>query len=193
MPASWLQFLGGSAFGSIAGIVITSWLTSQRDHTARRVAFKRQQLQEFYGTLLAMHKEIRARSELRRKLAAYIDAHAMRGMDAATVAANQEKLQEEQYPVMVKNIQDEHETFRNVLMPRYRQMIDVFREKMWLADPTTRVFYYDLIEFVDVWDKIINEKAPLWVATEMGHSETKLHPFYEHLEKMNDDLRLQIS
>jgi hypothetical protein len=53
-------------------------------------------------------------------------------------------------------------------MPRYREMISVFREKMWLADPETRKFFSELVEFVDVWDKILDNHLPRAVAPEIG-------------------------
>ena len=70
----------------------------------------------------------------------------------------------------MKNLQDENETFKEVLMPRYREMINVFREKMWLADPQTRTFFRDLVEFVDVWDKILVNKLPSSFAPAIGHT-----------------------
>ena len=52
-------------------------------------------------------------------------------------------------------------------------MIDVFRDKMWLAEPETREYFKGLIEFVDVWDKILANKLPRSVASEIGHTEPK--------------------
>jgi hypothetical protein len=78
-------------------------------------------------------------------------------------------------------------------MPRYREMIDVFRDKMWLAEPETREYFKSLIEFVDVWDKVLAEKLPPSVAKAIDHSEQNLHPFYHHLERMHDRFRSEIS
>ena len=38
----------------------------------------------------------------------------------------------------MKNVKDENETFRQLLMPRYHDMVKIFQEKMWLAEPETR-------------------------------------------------------
>jgi hypothetical protein len=78
-------------------------------------------------------------------------------------------------------------------MPRYKEMISVFRENMWLAEPETRKFFTELIEFVDVWDKIFAKKLPHAVAQRIGHAEAKLHAFYYHVEQLHDRLRSQIS
>jgi len=57
------------------------------------------------------------------------------------------------------DVDDENQTFREVTMPRYREMISIFRDKMWLAEPATREFFGKLIEFVDVWEEIL-ERFP---------------------------------
>jgi hypothetical protein len=71
-------------------------------------------------------------------------------------------------------------------------MIDVFREKMWLAQPETREFFSQLVEYVDVWDKIIARKLPHSIASSVGHTERNLHPFYRHLQEMHDRLRMEV-
>jgi hypothetical protein len=64
---------------------------------------------------------------------------------------------------------------------------------MWLADPETRGYYSGLVEFVDVWDKILAEKLPRSIAPAIGHTEANLKHFYEHLEAMHDRLRTEVS
>jgi hypothetical protein len=186
-----LSIVAALGAGGWIGSVISSWLSSRREKAQRRVAFRKQQLEEFYGPLLAMHKEIRARGELRVKLAQAIDTEHMKGM----LAAGRDKVEDasnEHLPAIVANIQDESETFRSVLMPRYHDMIDVFREKMWLAQPETREFFSQLVEYVDVWDKILARKLPNSIASSVGHTERNLHPFYRHLQEMHDRLRMEV-
>jgi hypothetical protein len=96
-------------------------------------------------------------------------------------------------PAIIANVQDENQTFRDVLMPRYREMISTFREKMWLAEPETRGYFGQLVEFVDVWDKILADKLPRSVAITIKHTEENLKPFYQHLAEMHDRFRTEIS
>jgi hypothetical protein len=187
-----LPVLAALGVGGWIGSLISSWLAARREKAQRAVAFRKEQLEQFYGPLLAMHKEIRARSELRVKLAEAIDTMHMKDM-LDVGPAKVEAASDAHLPTIVANIQDESETFRNVLMPRYREMIDVFREKMWLAQPETREFFKQLVEYVDVWDKILARKLPHVIAAAVGHTEKNLHPFYKHLEEMHDRLRSEIS
>jgi hypothetical protein len=176
-----LPIVAALGVGGWIGSVINNLMTTRRETAARTVQFRKQQLEQFYGPLLAMRNEIRARSELRVKLAGAVDKMLT------------EEASDAHLPTIKTNIQDENETFRNFLMPRYREMIDVFRDKMWLAEPETREYFMSLIEYVDVWDKILADKLPRSVAKEIDHTQRNLHPFYHHLEKMHDRFRSEIS
>jgi hypothetical protein len=187
-----LSIIAALGVGGWIGAFINNLMTVWRERAARAVQFRKQQLERFYGPLLAMHKEIRARSELRVKLQNAIDSQHVQDMLAAGPGKT-EDASDPHLPAIVKNIRDENETFRNVLMPRYRDMLNVFREQMWLAEPETRKHYGDLVEFVDVWDKILDDKLPRSVAPTIGHTEQNLHPFYRHLEEVHDRLRSEVS
>ena len=88
---------------------------------------------------------------------------------------------------------DENETFKELLMPKYRYMVTIFQQKMWLAEPETRPFLPKLVQFVYAWDKILRGRLPSEVAGVIGHTEENLKPFYTHLEQMHDRLRSKIS
>jgi hypothetical protein len=186
-----LSIVGALGVGGLIGSVINNWMTNRRETAARAVQFRKQQLDEFYGPLLAMHKEIRARSELRVKLQEAIDSQHVQDM-LLSGPDKTEEASDAHLPAIFTNIRDEGETFRKVLMPRYREMIDVFRNKMWLAEPETRKYFQSLIEFVDIWDKILADKLPASLAPAIGHTEQNLHPFYQHLEEVHDRIRSEI-
>jgi hypothetical protein len=174
--------IGAMGVGGWIGVFISNWMRVRRETAARAVQFREQQLAQFYGPLLALHNEIRARSELRLKLQKAVnDLH---GKDT---------LHAEPRKTVLANVQDENETLRNILIPTYHEMIKVFRDKMWLAEPETREHFKSLIEFVDVWDKILADKLPSSVAPAIGHTEQNLYPFYDHLEKMHERLRSKVS
>jgi hypothetical protein len=75
-------------------------------------------------------------------------------------------------------------------MPRHRDMMNVFRDKKWLAEPATRTT--TTRSFFGVWDKIL--AGNLWrsIAPAIGHTEANLKQFYEHLEEVHDRLRREV-
>lgn len=118
---------------AILGAVVNHLLAGRRERINREVAFRTRQLEELYGPLLSLRNEIRAHSNLRMKLEGAV----------AKPYANGEDLE----PVL-KNIKDANETFWQLLMPRYHKMVEIFQDKMWLADPETREYFPQLVEFV---------------------------------------------
>ena len=188
-----VSLLGVLGIGGLLGSLIANWLTKRREENRRRAEFWTRQLEEFYGPLLSLHKEIRARSQLRVKIQEAIDQRHFRDMVRAAQPNDIEAASDAHLPAILRNIQDETQTFAEVLMPRYRELIDVFRNKMWLAEPETRIYFPALVEFVDVWDKILTNRVSREIAPAIGHTEESLKPFYSHLEAIHDRLRAKLS
>ena len=100
-----------------------------------------------------------------------------------------ERATDETLAPMLAVMRDEYKIFTDISMPLYRKMLDVFREKMWLAEPETRRYLPLLIEFVDVWERHIRGTMPDEVVQEIKHTEENLHPFYDHLTATHDRRR----
>ena len=121
-----------------------------------------------------------------------VDENHMRGLlDAGQHGdANAfERATDETLAPMLAVMRDEYKIFTDISMPLYRKMLDVFREKMWLAEPETRRYLPLLIEFVDVWERHIRGTMPDEVVQEIKHTEENLHPFYDHLTATHDRRR----
>src|SRR6266478_1567368 len=99
----WWQFIAGLGVGSIAGVFVTQWMTNSRERRAREVQHRKQQLEKFYGPLLAAHKEIRARSELRVKIQEAIDSRHIENMLEAG-PGRVEKASDAHLPAILTNI-----------------------------------------------------------------------------------------
>lgn len=185
-----LPFIGLG--GVVAGTLLTGWQSVRRDRATRREEFVTRQLQEFYGPLLSMRKDILARSELRVKIQQAADRlHIENLVEAGPQSLD--AVADDYIPGLLKMVRDENDTFKNILMPRYREMVVTFREKMWLAEPETRAHFAALVEFVDVWDKILRDALPREVAPAIGHTEENLKPFYANIESVHDRLRASLT
>jgi len=188
----WVTALGALGVGGVLGSLVQNWLTDRRENAKRKLEFIKQQLQEFYGPLLSLHKEIRAHSQLRVKLQQALDDQHISAMLRAR-PGEVEAASDPYIPAIHENLLDENKTFKELLMPKYRYMVTIFQQKMWLAEPETRPFLPKLVEFVYVWDKILNGRLPPEIAGVIGHTEENLKPFCTHLEQMHDRLRSKIS
>lgn len=179
------------ASGGAAGAFLTNYFTSKRERAARRHAFIRRQLQEFYSPLLGLRHEIKARSELRVK----VQAAAQTTWDEMCADARERGGKAEEarlntrFPEFSKIIDWDNENYYATLLPAYKQMIEIFREHIWLAEKETLQFFPALIEFVEIWERHQAKSIPGEVIKAINHREGNLHGFYDHLERMHETLR----
>ncbi|MDR3378409.1 MAG: hypothetical protein P4M10_06965 [Verrucomicrobiae bacterium] len=156
-----------SALAGLIGVVIGGWLTNQRERKKRRTDFVERQLSEFYGPLLSIQKEIQALEELDREIVS-IDAQWKEEQDLEFRKAQ------------IKSVPEK-------IMPAYRQMVVVFRDKIWLAEAKTRPFFVNLAKFVDISERVSIEAIPSDVYMKLKNKyDVKI--FYAHIEEMHDDL-----
>jgi hypothetical protein len=187
-----IRLIVSGLVGGIGGVVLSGWLAGKREQYQRRHAFVERQLRDLYSPLLGLRAEIRVRSEFRVKVHAVADRvwrglveeARQRGGPEATRQLGQAKSAE-----FDRIISYDNERLMEDLLPAYRQMVNLLRENMWLADGDTRQYFGALIEFIEIWDRWIAKALPAEVAEALDHSEETLHPFYDHLARRHDELR----
>jgi ABC-type phosphate transport system auxiliary subunit len=171
-------------------------LSARREKGQRRYAFRERQLQDFYSPLLGLRMEIRARSDLR------VQVRALAGSVWETLVAEARqspdpeamlKLERHRWPLFEKVAIYDDKKLPEELIPTYRKMLSIFRDNLWLAEPETRRFFKTLLEFVDIWERWIGGNLVPEILSGLDHSESKLQPFYDHLERKHDELRARLS
>jgi hypothetical protein len=77
------------------------------------------------------------------------------------------------------------------IIPLYR--LDIFTDRMWLAEASTMRHYPALVEFVEVWNRFLDKSLPREVIDQIEHKEENLKPFYDdlqtHFTKLSQRLR----
>ena len=188
IPAgAWGAFWG--LVGVIAGAVLAAALTSRRERRQRQLDFVGSQLSEFYSPLLGLRSEIAAHSALRVRLQNEANAAWQELCAGVALGPAAQQLTATRFPQFEALIQYDNDKLRETLMPAYRKMLDVFRDKLWLAEAGTRTHYPALVEFVDVWQRSLAGSLPREVLTRIGHTEATLNTFYEDLQAEHDRLR----
>jgi len=81
---------------------------------------------------------------------------------------------------------------RKDLVPQYQAMLKLYLEKRWLAEESTLKFDYELVEFVELWRRFLDDSLPSRVLMKVDHTEEKLKPFYADLQQCFDMLRQEI-
>lgn len=91
-----------------------------------------------------------------------------------------------------KQIEYDWQQFREELFPLYRKMLEIFTEKYWLADPDTRQYYKDYLDYVELWERHLSGSTPFEVMQKIRPEQDKLKPFYDHLEERMEKLRQEL-
>jgi hypothetical protein len=182
-----------TAAAGLGGVLIGTFGNARREREKRDADFMARQLAEFYGPLLGLRSAIRAHGELRVKLSAAQEASWQDLVNSAREEGGTAAIQRlregslgQKYSAI---IDDEEQKFRELILPWYKKMIEVFRDNISLSEPETRKHFPALIEFVEVWERFLNDKLPGQVSQSLGHTETKLHPLYANIEETHDRLR----
>jgi len=191
----WGISIGVPALAGLLGVAIGAWLSGRREKKQRRYAFIEKQLNQFYSPLMGIRSEIRMRSELRVRIQRIADIEWHKLCDKYGDDAIQEdarKHLKNREAKFDKIIEYDNRQLAKELMPAYRQMVKIFRDKMWLADPDTKEHLPKLLEFVEIWERWLAKSLPREVIEALGHEEKDLDTFYAHLQNRLIELRNKI-
>ena len=90
--------------------------------------------------------------------------------------------------------EDDKKYLGEVFLPDFREMLRLFREKMWLAEPSTVPHFGTIVEYVDAWELSLQGVINGAVAIELQRpTDAKLRQFYTDLEATYDRLRRELT
>jgi hypothetical protein len=181
------------AAAGLLGVVVGGWTTAHYQKMERRRNHSRQQLECFYGPLLAMRRQIQSKSELRVKLHEITNAAWQKRLDSVRDdSAALQKVEKARGPQFDKVFDYSDEQFRDELIPLYRKMLEHFTQYMWLAEPSTLDHFPALVEFVELWNRFLATSLPHEVLELIEHSEKELDPLYQDLATQTERLRQEV-
>jgi hypothetical protein len=156
-----LTSAAGSLGGALVGAFVGGWLSDRREQRKRHADLIDRQLQQFYRPLRALRDTTRVYGDLLSKM-----------------NSSSPGLMPEQMAIA----DDDLTILKDKLVPIYRDMINVFRTNMSVADPGMDEYFSILNKYVESWEKSLRGAmlAHEWIVR--GENEKVLQPFYEHLE-----------
>lgn len=174
----------------LLGVLIGAQITIHSQRVERRQARYREQLDSFYSHMLAWRSLIEAKGRTRIRITGAADpvwrdlvAHTGSDYDRSV------KLSAERGPDFQRIFDETNRIFKEEIFPLYQKMVSHFTEHFSLAMPSTQEHFYELVEFVEIWESWLKKTIPPEVLREIGHTEEKLLPLYEDLR--NQTKRLQ--
>jgi hypothetical protein len=171
--------------GALGGAFLGAWLSRWNEQRKQRLDFAAQQMREFYSPMLGLKTHISSLSELRMRIEDTAqEVLALHPVPTPPSARPPELNESRKNGVAVHNgvIEYDNEQFRTELLPLYEEMLRVFSEKYWLADPDVQKQYARLVEYVELWKRILANAIPPEVVVAMRVEEKKLRPLYDALQ-----------
>jgi hypothetical protein len=159
-----------SAASGLVGVGLGSWLTSLRGRQERRLAFRRQQLEELYAPLLAACEEGRARIALRERISREADAAWRALFEGISDPDRKARISAHEGPTYQRIIQYDNDQLTRDTLPAYRGMLERLRQNLWLAEPSTRDLFHPLLEYVELWERWMSQAMPSDVIVRLRHS-----------------------
>lgn len=81
----------------------------------------------------------------------------------------------------------------NELMSCYKLMLEILREKFWLAEDSTRERSQVLVQYVEIWERGLHRALPVEVIGWLNVREAELEPLYTDLEQTSRNLRSKLT
>jgi hypothetical protein len=183
-----------SAVSSLGGVFLWAWLSNRHEQRRRTRDFIEKQVRELYSPLLNIRQQVRALSELRERAAAesvwkelYREARERGGGEALR------QLSVERSTGLQAIVHDKNDQWKKELLPCYKAMLQIFQEKIWLAEETTRERFQKLTVYVELWERGLNRAIPVEVVAWLNVREADLVPLYEDLEHTFRKLRAKLT
>jgi len=148
----------------------------------KRLEFVEKQLRDFYSPILGCREEIKAKSNLRYEISKSLDPAWREIVDSHPKPFLDH---EEFFKPFKKSFDYDNKQLLSELIPLYEKMLGIFTANIWLANPTTRQWYYDLTRFVEIWHRWLADSIPVEVLEKIDLSEERLNSFYEDLENQD--------
>ena len=183
-----LQIPALTAIAAFIGVMAGGWLTAHNQKRERQQRRINEQLAGFYGPMLALRTQLLSHSELSQKISGKAEVAwqaivepAYEGNDELRNIDRVEKVTQQRWPSFEKVMQYGNRQLVEEIIPSYRKMVELFASKMHLAEPSTITYFPALLEFVELWNRWLDESLPGEVLGLLNHTEGNLFPFYDNL------------
>jgi hypothetical protein len=105
----------------------------------------------------------------------------------------QQQLSAERPTVVDAIVHNKDDQWKKELLPCYKAMLEIFQEKIWLAEATTRERFKKLTTYVELWERGLNRALPVELIAWLNVPEADLVPLYEDLEQTFRNLRAKLA
>ncbi len=187
----WIEII--VALIGLLGVLIGAEISIHSQKIQRRQARYREQLDQFYSPMFAWRSFIDAKGRTRIKINEAADS-TWRDLVARSRPNIEQmyELTEERGPEFQRIEDETNRIFKEEIFPQYQKMVQHFIDHYSLAEPSTQTHLITLVEFVEIWERWLQETIPWDVMRNINNNEEKLLPFYEDLQTQLNRLQCKL-
>lgn len=172
--------------GIILSVCATHIFTARHFRKTKWHEFNQRRLDEFYGPMLGLIKQVRANAETSVK-ASDASNQAWRKICGRNPQPFEDH--DKSFEPFLKSLDYENERFRKTDLPAFDKMLEIFKSKIHLAYPSTKMLFDQFSQYVDHWHRPFPPEA----AIELGISGEPLAKLSADVEAHADNLRRKLS
>lgn len=194
MPDFWGAIVTAAA--GLIGVGLGGGLTLLNQRRQRADERIQKQLNEFYAPFLGIHMLIRAKSEFRLKLSGILGDAWPKLFANARAQGDPSLLKEtadQHWPAFEKAQDYTNHVQQHEIIPLYNKMVQLFTDKMPFIEPSTRKYFGELVEFVEIWNRFYADALPKETLALLDHREDKVKPLYTDVANQVENLTKQLS
>ena len=159
-------------------IILSAWAGYIFNNKHFRRKFNQRRLDDFYGPMLGLIKQVIANAEYNIKVS---DASNQAWREICERHPHPFEDHGKYFEPFKKSLDYENERFRNEDIPAFDKMLEIFKSKIHLAYPSTRALFNQFSQYVDHWHRPL----PYEVLK-------KLNPSAEPLAKLSADVEAHV-
>lgn len=152
---------------------LTAVLTFILEIKSRRMAFIEMQARDFYGPLVGLYQEIKAKDAIWNQI---LDLN-----DAARQSAQLEGRHEAAESLRFISLDFDNKERAEEIMPAFFEMLNIFRKNYHLADSTTEKFYETLATVIGIWRREQANAITPSMRQKLPNSNDHLLEFYRDI------------
>ncbi len=175
------------------GVAVGGWTAHQNHRYELRQQLLQRKLEEFYGPRLALRHRLKAELGLGLRISQIPAEQWPKKGSGVRDPADIEKIRRPELPAYERDIEYDNRERKEEALPGFPETYRIFFENMYLAKPCTGSQVAELVNFIEVWERRMQESLAAKVLLRLDHSEAQLHPFHEDLEKRFASLQREVA
>lgn len=171
-------------------IILGYLLSTCQKISDRKKEYIYRQIIEFYNPIVSCISKIENISSVRKELS---EIASEGWKDLHERAPKPFYNHDEEFKPYKALIEYDNDQFLKEIIPLYKDILEIFTKKYYLADKKSKEFYRDYLKFIEIWNRNLVSSLPHEIYERIIKNWPKIDSFFDHIKKQLDSLTNRIS